>query len=124
MKPILLIAGLLCVTLISNAQSPNTVINCWISNGRVNYGNLAELLPDSIATNLLVDPRKKFNMRNFNKILLWLEQRGWKLMTVDISVSGFNGTAGSSSTYIMSKDIYLDDAARALFMQKLETNSK
>jgi len=120
MRSILIMFVLVFATLTSQAQEPQTVINCYIRDGRVNYGRLAELLPDSIQANLLIDPREKFKMKDGNNILLWLEQRGWKLIGIDITGSGANGNAFLSSTYILSKNIYLDDAARMLFVQKLE----
>ena len=120
MRSILIMFVLVFATLTSQAQGPKTVINCYIRDGRVNYGRLAELLPDSIQANLLIDPREKFKMKDGNNILLWLEQRGWKLIGIDITGSGANGNAFLSSTYILSKQIYLDDSARMLFIQKLE----
>ena len=121
MKPILFLSVLLCVLQVSHAQAPNTVINCYIERGRVNYGHLDVLLPDSLKITLLVDLRKKFNMRDGNNLLLWLEQQGWRLVGVDVSAGGSNGNVSSSSTYILSKDIYLNDEARASFLQKLES---
>ena len=106
--------------MVSYSQRPNTVINCYIRNGRVIYGHLAQLLPDSIQANLLIDPHDKFKMKDGNNILLWLEQQGWRLIGIDVAGAGVNGNADLSSTYVMSKEIYLDDAARALFLQKLE----
>jgi hypothetical protein len=120
MRSILIIVVLVFVTLISHAQEPRTVINCYIRDGKVNYGHLAVLLPDSIQANLLIDPREKFKMKDGNNILLWLEQQGWTLMGIDITGTGANGNAFLSSTYILSKKIYLDSAARMLFIQKLE----
>ncbi len=106
--------------LVSYSQAPRTIVNCSITNGHVNYGHLADLLPDSIKANLLIDPRKNFNMRDGNNILLWLEQKGWKLMAVDNPTNGIGGNVSSSSTYILSKELDLDDSARTLFLQKLE----
>ncbi len=106
--------------LVSYSQAPRTIVNCSITNGHVNYGHLADLLPDSIKANLLIDPRKNFNMRDGNNILLWLEQKGWKLMAVDNPTNGIGGNVSSSSTYILSKELDLDDTARTLFLQKLE----
>ena len=120
MRSILIMFVLVFATLISHSQEHQTVVNCYIRDGRVNYGRLAELLPDSIQANLLIDPREKFKMKDGNNILLWLEQRGWNLIGIDITGSGANGNAFLSSTYILSKKIYLDDAARMLFVQKLE----
>jgi len=120
MRFILVMFVLVFATLVSYSQEPKTVVNCYIRDGKVNYGRLAELLPDSSQASLLVDPREKFKMKDGNNILLWLEQQGWKLIAIDITGSGANGNAFLSSTYILSKQIYLDDAARMLFIQKLE----
>ena len=120
MRFILVMFLLVFATLVSYSQEPKTVVNCYIRDGKVNYGRLAELLPDSSQASLLVDPREKFKMKDGNNILLWLEQQGWKLIAIDITGSGANGNAFLSSTYILSKQIYLDDAARMLFIQKLE----
>ena len=120
MRSILVMFVLVFATLVSYSQEPKTVVNCYIRDGKVNYGRLAELLPDSSQASLLVDPREKFKMKDGNNILLWLEQQGWKLIAIDITGSGANGNAFLSSTYILSKQIYLDDAARMLFIQKLE----
>jgi hypothetical protein len=120
MRSILVMFVLVFATLTSHSQELQTVINCYIRDGKVNYGHLAELLPDSIQAKLLIDPREKFKMKDGNNILLWLEQKGWKLIGIDITGSGANGNAFLSSTYILSKNIYLDDAARMLFIQKLE----
>ena len=120
MRFILVMFVLVFATLVSYSQEPKTVVNCYIRDGKVNYGRLAELLPDSSQASLLVDPREKFKMKDGNNILLWLEQQGWKLIAIDITGSGANGNAFLSSTYILSKQIYLDDAARMLFIHKLE----
>jgi hypothetical protein len=121
MKAILLVSVLACLTLASYSQARKIVVNCWIIDGRVNYGHLGALLPDSIKANLLVDPRQRFNLRDVGDILLWLEQQGWKLMAVDAGTNGIKGNIYPNSIYILSKDIYLDDAARVLFLQKLES---
>jgi len=55
MKFLLVMFVLVFATLISHSQEPKTVINCYIRDGKVNYGHLAELLPDSIQPNLIQD---------------------------------------------------------------------
>ena len=120
MRSLFLLSILVCASMVSYCQLSNTVINCYVRDGRVNYGHLAKLLPDSIQANLLIDPREKFKMKDGNNILLWLEQQGWRLIGIDVAGAGVNGNADLSSTYVMSKEIYLDDAARVLFLQKLE----
>jgi len=124
MKPILLIAVLGCLTLPGSAQTPKTVVNCWIQNGKVNYGHLAQLLPDSVSTTLLVDVGKKLNTKDGNLILLWLEQQGWRLAAVDAEASGSSGNVSTYTAYLLSKEIDLDDSARTLFLQKLENLHK
>jgi hypothetical protein len=124
MKRLLLIPVLVCLTLAAAAQTPKTVVNCWIGNGKVNYGHLAELLPDSITTTLLVDVPKKLNTKDGNLILLWLEQQGWRLAAVHAEATGTSGNVGTSSIYILSIEIILDESARTLFLQKLENLNK
>lgn len=121
MRSLLLLFVLVFVTLVSYSQTPRTVINCYIRNGRVNYGHLVKLLPDSIQAKVLIDPRDKFKMKDGNDILLWLEQQGWRLVGVDLAGSGANGNENLSSTYVLSREIDLGDADRALFLQKLES---
>lgn len=116
MKTLLLIPILACLTMAAVAQTPKTIVNCYESNGHVDYGHLAKLLPDSVTANLLVDVHKKLNTYDETLVLLWLEQQGWKLSTVD--------SKGAVSSYILSKEIDLDDAARTLFLQKLENLNK
>jgi uncharacterized membrane protein len=114
MKSFFLISLLTCLAVYLRAQTPKTVVNCWIQSSRVNYGKLAQLLPDSITSTLLIDVHKKLNTSDVNLILLWLEQQGWKLI-------GADPAAGS---LILAKEIDLDDAARTLFLQKLENLHK
>src|SRR5690242_15323528 len=109
MKPILLLSALLCATLASRSQTPNTVIHCFISNARVDFHHLDKLLPASITDTLLVDPHKNFKINDGNMVCLWLEQHGWRLTAIDEDASG-NGTVSTRSTYILTKEIYLDEA--------------
>lgn len=127
MRSILFTFILAFMVLVSYSQAPapvNTTINCFISDRHVNYGHLAELLPEDMQKDLLVDPRKEFNMRNEYNILLWLEQRGWKLVSVDDLATSSLGALYQSRTFILSKEIYLDPSARAEFLQKLESLEK
>jgi hypothetical protein len=120
MKTLLLIPVLACLALAAAAQTaaqpPKTVVNCYESNGHVDYGHLVQLLPDSVTATLLVDVHKKLNTYDETLVLLWLEQQGWKLSAVD--------SKGAVSSYILSKEINLDDSARSLFLQKLENLHK
>jgi hypothetical protein len=116
MKPILLFAVLACLTRAAAAQTPKTVVNCYESDGHVDYGHLAQLLPDTITATLLVDVHKKLNTYDETLVLLWLEQQGWKISAGD--------SKGVVSSYILSKEIDLDYSARTLFLQKLENRNK
>ena len=69
-----------------------------------------------MTANLLVDVHKKLNTYDETLVLLWLEQQGWKLSAGD--------SKGVFSSYILSKEIDLDEAARTLFLQKLENLHK
>jgi hypothetical protein len=120
MKAILITATLVLFNLIPFAQTPKTIVNCWITDGNVNYGPLDQVLPDSIKSRLLVDPRKEFNLKDGNNILLWMEQQGWRLVGVDVSTSGGGNGIASRSTYILAREIFLDDPARAIFLQRLQ----
>jgi hypothetical protein len=100
------------------AQNRKTVIYCMVNvTGRVNYGDLAKLLPDSLKT-LLVDPRKELKLRKLDHVLLYLINTGWKLSAEQPDVSG-NDVVTSNNSYLLTKEIYLDPPARALFMQNL-----
>jgi hypothetical protein len=116
MKTFFLISALACLTLSAVAQTPKTVVNCYVTGGRVDYGHLAQLLPDSIKTTLLVDVHKLLNTYYNDLVLLWLQNHGWKL-----SVGNPNP---SDPYYVLTKEIDLDDSARTLFLQKLENLNK
>jgi len=95
-------------------------------NGNINYNTqdyatnnnklshiLDQILPDSIKTKVLIDPKKVYHFKYGNETLLWLAQNGWKIVS---SIGGNNG----NSFWLLSREIPLDAPARALFMQKLE----
>jgi len=105
------------------AQNQKTFIYCTLdASGRTDYGDLNKLLPDSLKT-ILIDPRKDDNIRSLSHVLLFMGLNGWKLVSIDANVTG-GGMVSSTSTYYLSKEIYLDAAAHALFMQNLLNNGK
>jgi hypothetical protein len=110
MKAILITASLILFGLTTFAQTPKIVVNCTVYLGNVDYRPLDQLLPDSIKSRLLVDPRKEFNWKNGDNTLLWLEQQGWRVVAVY-----------SGSVFLLSREISLDDSARAIFLQRLES---
>jgi len=112
---------LLCVSsLLVFAQSHKRItVYCTISsNGKIDYGDLKKLLPDSTNAKLLVDPKTRYGIKKPDHTLLLMSTYGWKLASVITDVTG--GAFTSSSTgYLMSKEIYLDAAAYALYLNKL-----
>ncbi len=105
------------------AQTPKTVIYCSLDViGRTNYGDLAKLLPDSLKQ-VLADPRKEFNLHDQDHVLLWMTNNGWKLVSVESNVTG-GGMVTTGFIYFLSREVYLDPAARALFKQNLLNSEK
>src|ERR1700761_7024626 len=94
------------------AQSQKTTIYCTVSiSGRVDYGDLANLLPDSLKTTLIIDPRKDLNLKKVNHVLLYLMNKGWKLVAEQSDVSG-NGIVTTTNYYVLTREIYLNPEAR------------
>jgi hypothetical protein len=106
------------------AQNQKTVIYCTVGvTGIVRYGDLAKFLPDSLKTSILVDPRKDLNLRKLDHVLLYMFNNGWKLASIESNVTG-GGMVTSDIYYFLTKEIYLDNAAHALFMQNLLNSEK
>jgi hypothetical protein len=126
MKAVVSVLLLLFVSGASFAQTQKTIVFCRISSaGQVNYGNLEKLLPDSIKTSLLVDPRKEFKFRNADNVILWMSLNDWKLICTEANVNGMPGyPVTASANYLMSKEIVLDEVARAACLKGLETLEK
>jgi len=126
MKKIIFALGLSLVSVFAFAQKQHITIFCSVDyNGKVHYNTqdyganekrisfLDQLLPDSIKTKVLVDPKKQYHFKYGNETLLWMAQNGWKMVSTI-------ATAGSTTSWLLSREISLDAPARALFMQKLE----
>lgn len=126
MKKIIFVLTLSFLSVFAFAQKQQITIFCSVDySGNVYYNTqdlgatnkslafLDKLLPDSIKTKVLVDPKKMYKFKHGNETLLWLAQNSWKIISV---VS--NG--GGSGSWLLSREISLDAPARALFMQKLE----
>jgi len=127
MKKIIFVLTLSFLSVVASAQNQKITIFCSVDfNGNVNYNTqdyatsnkrlsriLDQILPDSIRTKVLVDPKKEFHFKYGNETLLWLAQNDWKIVS---SLGGNNG----NSFWLLSREISLDAPARALFMEKLE----
>jgi len=114
---------LLCVSsflVFAQAHKKVTVYCTISSNGKVDYGDLKKLLPDSTNAKLLVDPRTQYGIKKTDHTLLLMSTYGWKIASVIAVVSGGGGTfTSTSSEYLMSKDIYLSSSAYALYLNTL-----
>ena len=124
MKASLFVLFILFSVLSVKAQKKEITVFCTIDfAGRAQYGDLGKLLPDSLKSTLLIDPRKQVNLRNPLHVVLWMNENGWKLVTVISNVTS-GGMVTTEYGYFMSKQIYLDDAAAALFHQNLINSEK
>ena len=118
----LLLALLFCIGAFAlSAHAQKITVYCTISsNGKIDYGDLKKLLPDSTSAKLLVDPRTQYGIKKSNHTLLLMSTYGWKLASVITNVSGGGGTfTSSSSEYLMSKEIYLDAASYGSYLNNL-----
>ena len=118
----LLLALLFCIVGFAlSAHAQKITVYCTVSsNGKIDYGDLKKLLPDSTSAKLLVDPRTQYGIKKSNHTLLLMSTYGWKLASVITNVSGGGGTfTSSSSEYLMSKEIYLDAASYGSYLNNL-----
>ena len=126
MKKIIFVLTLSFLSVYAFAQKQTVTIFCSVDyNGNVNYNTqdyattnkalafLDKLLPDSIKTKVLVDPKKEYHFKHGNETLLWMAQNGWKIVST-------TGNSYQTTSWLLSREISLDAPARALFMEKLE----
>jgi len=127
MKKVILILTLSFFSVAAFAQKQKVTIFCSVdANGNVYYNTqdyattnkslsyiLDKILPDSIKTKVLVDPKKEYHFKHGNETLLWMAQNDWKVVSL-ISVGG------QTSFWLLSREILLDAPAHALFMENLE----
>jgi len=120
MKKLLFIWLLSISTFVVFAQAHKKVtVYCTINwNGKIDYGDLQKLLPDSLNSKLLVDPKTLYGIKKQKHVILLMNTLGWKLASIVTDVTG-GGNISSSSDYLMSKEIYLDQAAYTQYFNKL-----
>jgi hypothetical protein len=112
---------LLCISsvLVFAQAHKKIIVYCTIAtNGNIDYGDLKKLLPDSISNKLLVEPKKQYGIKKPGHTLLLMSSYGWKLTSVITDVSGVSFSS-QYSNYVLSKEVYLDAAAYALYVNKL-----
>ena len=118
MKPLTLILALVIIGSAGFTQSEKMTIYCRLKqNGKADYGDLVSILtqimPDSVKEKLLIDPRKQFHLKKTNALLL-MTLNGWKLIQSDTYVT---------TDYLLTKDIYLSEKDKDLFLLRLKTLS-
>ena len=90
----------------------------------VQYPNYDKLYPDSIKTAVMIDYKEKYKVVFPNTLILRMNQDGWKLVSVIVKPTTVSGSTGignvySTTEYLMSKEILLDDTAMNLYLQNL-----
>src|SRR5882762_1180019 len=84
-------------------------------DSKVQYRDYDKLYPDSIRTAVMIDYEKKYQLKsNTYALLLRMNQDGWKLIALT------TGSINGIPQYLMSKEIWLDDAAMNLYLQNLK----
>jgi hypothetical protein len=105
------------ISIAAFAQTHKVDVFCTIDFlGNVNYIGLSKLLPDSQKTAILIDYRKKYNIKKGDDVLLWMTLDGWKL------VNAFTGNVNSFTylSYMLSREILLDEPAYILYVENLK----
>ncbi len=84
----------------------------------VDYFGSAKYLPDSTKTDILVDYKKKYHLRNGDEdyAILLMGADGWKL------VSSYYYSPSSQLTYILSREICLEEPAFQSYSGKLRNS--
>jgi hypothetical protein len=126
MKPLLPVLVLLFISFSSLAQIQTVPVFCRLQyNGRVEYGYLrsclAEIIPDSARDAMLIDPRKQYHITTLTDALQLMILSGWKLTASDETIGGSGGNVYSSTSYLLTRDVRLDEKDRALFLERLKT---
>lgn len=117
MKQVALLCFILFMALMTKAQTHKVTIFSTIDPiGRIDYYSLKKVLPDSVINKELVDPKKEFGIKDNYKVLLFLAENGWQLVTVQ------QVPPTTPLYYHMKKEIELDEAAYHAYMQKLKGN--
>ncbi|WP_214070588.1 hypothetical protein [Mucilaginibacter sp. dw_454] len=91
------------------------------SNCTVDYTDYDKLYPDSIKSIVMIDYKKKYQLKNINTLLLRMNLDGWKLVSTIADANGAFGNVYTVTQYLMSKEILLDDAAMMLYIQNLKS---
>ncbi|MBB6112389.1 hypothetical protein [Mucilaginibacter lappiensis] len=126
MKKYLFIVFLSFIASGAFAQTHKITIYSYFSqnSGIVEYLNYDKLYPDSIKTTVMIDYKKKYQVKSINTLLLRMNLDGWKILATIPDASGINGNVDTSIKYVMGKEILLDDAAMKLYLQNLDNLKK
>lgn len=111
---------LLLLGFCSYSQTQKVTVYCElhrdIAGLRINYGDLNKLLPDSVKKSVWIDSINSYNLLDDDivHVLLLMGTEGWKL----------SGSIESQGTYVLSKEIFLDGPALALYTEKIKDSFK
>lgn len=99
-------------SLASFAQGHKITVYAINGNGTLDYRDAEKLLPDSIVNTVLINYKKKYNLKGVsqNAVLYRMNLDGWKVIEIN-----------RDTDYIyLSKEITLDDAGYQYFLDKLK----
>jgi hypothetical protein len=112
MKKTSFIFILLFLSISSFAQKEISLFCQVWPNGYLYYPkNLEKILPDSIKTAIMINPRNDFNMKNIDDVTLFMGANGWRICSFD----------NKSNYYILSREITVDEPTWELYIQKLKS---
>jgi len=108
-----LILGFTTCKLQAQTQKITIYASFQRSNCMITYLNYDKLYPDSVKAAVMIDYQKKYQLKKTNTgvLLLRMNLDGWKLITI---------ARTSGLEYLLSKEIFLNDAAMELYLQNLQ----
>lgn len=95
------------------AQNKQVNIFCQMQyNGVIHYPkNLEKVLPDSIRKTVMIDPRKDYELKNSDDVLLLMGADGWDISSVN----------DRTRMYTLCRKITLDETAWELYTEKIKS---
>ena len=112
MKFLTFITILSIFSISSIAQSRKINIYGYVEfSGKVVYPkSLQKILPDSIRAYTLINPRRDYNIKDFDNVLLYMCANGWNIAGVD----------NRRGEYTITREITLDQKAWELYIAILK----
>lgn len=121
-KKYLFSLALAFITTMATAQMHKLTIYSSVNNSdcTIQYTDYDKLYPDSIKSHVMLNYKKLYQLKNINTLLLRMNLDGWNLITTVTDANGVFGNVSTSTRFLMSKEILLDDAAMKLYLEKLK----